>query len=90
MIHETVIQDGIARMRHVDRLKIPQGHSISFEPGGLHIMLINLEKRLLAGETFPITFNFQRSGKLSVIARVLKTRASTKNDSKNHKTKHRH
>lgn len=39
MMHETRVADGRARMRHLAAVEIPAGTSVSFEPGGAHIML---------------------------------------------------
>jgi copper(I)-binding protein len=36
------------------------------QPGGLHIMLINLTQPLVAGETIELTLNFERMGAFSV------------------------
>jgi len=39
-LHRTVIEDGISRMRPVDRLIIEPGEVQVLEPGGLHLMLM--------------------------------------------------
>lgn len=39
-IHETSIDDGIARMRKLDAVEVPDDASIRFERGGLHLMLM--------------------------------------------------
>jgi copper(I)-binding protein len=39
-IHETTIEDGIARMRELDELVIPAGGSVQLERGGKHLMLM--------------------------------------------------
>jgi copper(I)-binding protein len=48
MIHRTVSQDGMMRMRHA-RIEIPAMSSVELEPGGLHIMLMGLQKPLIRG-----------------------------------------
>ncbi len=40
-IHESSIDDGIAKMRRIDKLVIPANSSIVLERGGLHLMLID-------------------------------------------------
>lgn len=39
-IHETSIEDGIARMREMDALVIPAHGSVALERGGKHLMLM--------------------------------------------------
>ncbi len=39
-MHETVINDGISRMRPLESITIPAEGSVSFERGGRHLMLM--------------------------------------------------
>ena len=39
-IHESVLQDGIAKMQRLDELTIPAKSTIRLEPGGKHLMLM--------------------------------------------------
>jgi periplasmic copper chaperone A len=39
-IHETTIEDGIARMRALDELVVPAQGSVTLERGGKHLMLM--------------------------------------------------
>ena len=39
-IHETTIEDGIARMRPLPQLEIPAGDEVKLERGGKHLMLM--------------------------------------------------
>jgi copper(I)-binding protein len=39
-IHETTIEDGISRMRKLDKLVVPAGGSTTLERGGKHLMLM--------------------------------------------------
>ena len=39
-IHETTIEDGIARMRPLPQLEIPAGGEVKLERGGKHLMLM--------------------------------------------------
>lgn len=54
-IHRTVIEDGVARMRPVERLSVPAGESVALAPGGLHLMIMQLEAPLTAGQTLALT-----------------------------------
>lgn len=39
-MHETVIEDGVARMRALGELTLAPGETVRFEPGGKHLMLM--------------------------------------------------
>lgn len=39
-VHGTAMEDGVARMRHHDTVTVAPGETVSFEPGGLHLMLM--------------------------------------------------
>lgn len=49
MIHQTVVKDGVSRMRHAT-VALPPGGKASLEPGGLHIMLMQPARPLRAGD----------------------------------------
>ena len=39
-MHETTIEDGVARMRAIPALEIEDGDTVTFERGGKHLMLM--------------------------------------------------
>ena len=39
-LHESVVKDGVARMRALEKLDIPAGTSMILAPGGKHLMLM--------------------------------------------------
>ena len=41
-----------------------------FEPGGYHVMLIDLVKPLEVGQTVPVTLTFAKAGTIEVTATV--------------------
>ncbi len=66
-IHEMAIVNGIMTMRQlVDGLAIPAGGSVTLKPGGYHVMLTGLKKRLIAGQTLPLTLTFAKAGTISI------------------------
>jgi copper(I)-binding protein len=65
-IHRTTIVDGMARMRPMTEVVIAPGATVRIEPDGIHLMLIGLKTALRAGETVPLTLEFQHAGKLTV------------------------
>lgn len=43
MLHESVMENGAARMSHVDQIVIAPIDAVSLEPGGYHGMLMDLQ-----------------------------------------------
>lgn len=66
MMHRSVLQDGVARMRHVDELEIGPGRAVRFEPGGLHLMLMAPRRALRAGEAVELVLLFRGGARLPV------------------------
>ena len=70
-VHETRIDDdGLAMMQPVESLVIPAGEEVRLEPGGLHVMLMGLERSLVSGEEVELTLIFESSGAHRLIAKV--------------------
>jgi copper(I)-binding protein len=53
----------------VKGIDLKPGETVSFAPGGLHVMLVDA-KPLKAGETFPLTLEFEKAGKQEVTVAV--------------------
>jgi hypothetical protein len=59
-VHETTVENGVMRMRPVTRVALPAGKPVRFEPGGLHLMLVDLKQLLKPGEKVPLALTVQR------------------------------
>lgn len=57
-------------MVHVDRIPIPAGETVHLEPGGFHVMLLELAAPLEAGSEFELTLTFAEAGEVTVTAVV--------------------
>lgn len=58
-VHESSMDDdGMMQMQEIPELVIEAGETVSLEPGGFHIMMMNLEQDLDVGDTFQITLEF--------------------------------
>jgi copper(I)-binding protein len=55
-------------MREVDSIDLPAGEEVSLEPGGFHIMLLELEQPIAEGDTVPVTLTFEKAGEIEVDA----------------------
>jgi copper(I)-binding protein len=69
-LHESVLVEGMMKMRSVASLAIPSGGVISLEPGGLHVMLIGLKESLRVGQTHRLVFEFEGGQSLEAEAAV--------------------
>ena len=65
-IHRSTSLEGVMQMRQVAALECPPGVTVKVEPGGMHIMLVNLKEPLVAGSTFPLSLKFRDAGMLVV------------------------
>ena len=65
-LHTHVMDGDVARMRPVAAIEIAPGAPTVLEPGGLHIMLSGLERRLVEGETFPLSLTFESAGTVAI------------------------
>lgn len=65
-IHETRIEDDVARMRELtDGVVLPGGEAVDFEPNGRHLMFVGHEP-LREGDRVTATLIFERSGEVEV------------------------
>lgn len=65
-LHTHVMEHGMARMQEVPAVDVPAGQTVTFQPGGYHVMLQDLKDRLKAGQTFPLTLTFEHGGEVTV------------------------
>ena len=54
-LHRMALEDGVMKMRPLERIELPAGTAVKLAPGGLHVMLIDLKQPLQRGEKVPLT-----------------------------------
>ncbi len=80
-MHETVTVDtattmaghdmgGAMTMQPVSAVHVDGGGTVSFEPGGYHVMLMGLVSPLEVGQTFEVTLVLEHAGEIVVTAEV--------------------
>jgi copper(I)-binding protein len=74
-VHEMTMDGDVMRMREVKAIDLPQGKTVSLEPGGFHIMLMNLPKPIVAGDVIPLTLMIESGGKQQTVEVKAKARA---------------
>jgi hypothetical protein len=62
-IHLMNNEGGVMKMRRVDSLDLPAGKTVSLEPGGHHLMLLDINRPLKAGEHVAVTLVIEAGGK---------------------------
>ena len=62
--------DGTVSMVQQNRVELPTGTRINFQPGGLHIMLMNLKTPLADGDTFPLKLRFDDAPDITIDVQV--------------------
>ncbi len=69
-LHRTVMSNGVASMVAQDRVEVPPGTSVDFEPGGLHLMLFNPTRPLPAGEHIKLSLQLDNGTQVATQAEV--------------------
>lgn len=69
-MHGTIMEDGVARMRYQDTVTVGPGEVVSFEPGGLHLMLMQPLDGIPTSGEIAITLLLADGGRLEFSAPV--------------------
>jgi hypothetical protein len=64
---------GMMQMQPVDEIAVPAGESVALEPGGYHVMLLELAEPLEEGGTVELVLTFEEAGDVTVTAEVRDT-----------------
>jgi copper(I)-binding protein len=75
-LHTHLMEEGMMKMRRVGKIDLPAGEIVKLQPGGLHVMLIDLERTLSPGENVEITLIFEDGSRSTVKAPVEKVQAT--------------
>ncbi len=62
--------NGVMSMQMQDSIPVPAKDTVKFEPGGLHVMFVELSQDLKVGDTITLTLNFEKAGSMTVEAPV--------------------
>jgi copper(I)-binding protein len=63
-------QSGMMTMQEVSAIAIPAGETVSLEPGGFHVMLLDLAADLEVGDSIEVTLSFSNGYEETVTAEV--------------------
>jgi copper(I)-binding protein len=65
------MEEGVMRMRQLTGgLAVPAGARVELKPRSLHLMFMQLKAPLVAGQTVPVTLQFEKAGSVAVQFRI--------------------
>jgi copper(I)-binding protein len=70
-LHEVITDNDLTRMSPVSALPVPPNGALRLAPGGYHIMLSGMGRRLQVGDTMHVQLEFARAGSLLLPVAVL-------------------
>jgi copper(I)-binding protein len=66
-IHEMKMDNGIMEMRELpDGLPIPAGATVTLQPGGYHMMFVDIKHPVTPGDVIHATLTFEKAGRVDV------------------------
>lgn len=70
MMHKSIEKDGMSRMIHIDKLKVPAHGSVTFKRGSYHLMLMRPKHSFKVGDKVAITLMTSQKHKIHFTAVV--------------------
>lgn len=70
-LHETAVADGVSRMRKLHRLDLAPGASVTLEPGGKHLMLMQPRGEVHAGDKVEVRFLLGDGARVEAVFEVV-------------------
>ena len=66
-MHSMTMEGDVMRMREVQGgIAVGAGEKVALEPGGYHLMLMDLKQPLAVGRRFPLKLRFEKAGEVTV------------------------
>ncbi|MCF6214544.1 MAG: copper chaperone PCu(A)C [Emcibacter sp.] len=63
---------GVMKMMQVPSIPVAAHAITSVSPGGYHLMMFDLNKKLALGDELPLTLTFEQAGVINISAKILK------------------
>lgn len=83
-LHTHLMENGMMKMRQVEKIDLPAGQTVALQPGGYHVMMIGLQQQLVPGEQIDLTLQFEDGSELAVKAPVVKLQMKMTKGGMNH------
>ncbi len=65
-LHEMTMEKDVMKMREVKSISLPANGKLELKPGGYHLMLLQLNAPLKAGDKVPVTLQFEKAGAVKI------------------------
>ena len=89
-MHDVEIKNSMVRMVHLPQLIVPAGGNVVFAPGGKHLMLINLTKKLQDNQEVSVIFKLDSGEKIIAKMQVMRQAPSSTDNKKDDTAEHQH
>ena len=84
-IHEMKMDGDVMKMREIKGgIKIPAGQMIHLTQGGDHVMLMGLSEQITLDNSYEITFEFEKAGRITKTATTIALSGKMKSGHKSH------
>jgi periplasmic copper chaperone A len=72
-MHETMNRGSMSEMRAIERIPVRDGETLSFTPGGRHLMLFDIARDIPAGGRIDLILHFERGDPVTISATLVPT-----------------
>jgi len=69
-MHAMRMENGVMKMRAVQRIELPARKTVKLAPAGLHLMLVGIKQPLRAGERVPLELTIEAAGRVKSSLKV--------------------
>jgi periplasmic copper chaperone A len=69
-IQAPVVQDGVLKTATVQAVEIAPGQTLTFQPGGVHLVLQSVQRTFAHGQHFELALTFEKAGTVAVAVEV--------------------
>jgi periplasmic copper chaperone A len=69
-LHTHMLDGNVMQMRPVGAIEVHPGEPTVLQPGGLHVMLVDLKAPLKTGDRFAMTLTFEHAGRVEIMVPV--------------------
>lgn len=69
-IHATKVENDVAQMSMLNSLPLAADEEVTFQPGGLHVMLVGVQQELVLGEHVGVILHFKEHADIVVNVHV--------------------
>jgi copper(I)-binding protein len=87
-LHTMSMDGNVMKMRQVQSIDVPAKGSVELQPGGLHLMFIDLKGQLKSGDQIPVKLKFEKAGEVEVKFHVKDMRPAHGQPGHNHAKDH--